>query len=159
MQEPLRSYVQRDGTVPAVCPHCGKTNPISANNIHSGKGAIDAQCPCGNRYSVFAEFRKAYRRETNLPGFYVKPLPKKDRGDILIKNMSMTGVGFLSMGEMSISEGDEVILNFVLVDKDQTVMETKAIVVYVKDSFAGCTFTELSPQQEDTLASFLMHIR
>ena len=159
MRKPLRHYVQRDGTVPAVCPHCGEINPVPAKSMHGGRNSTDVQCTCGEQYPVFAEFRKAYRREMNLPGFYVKHAPEKHRGEILIKNMSMTGVGFLSMGTLPISNGDEVTLNFVLMDEHQTVMETAVIIVYVDGQFAGCSFKELSPQQEEVLASFLMHLR
>jgi hypothetical protein len=107
-----------------------------------------------------AEFRKAYRRKLSLSGTYAKCLaegdPGKAFGEILIENLSMTGVGFMTEGDDSLSKGDELTLRFML--DGHTRIETIAVVKHIRDKAVGCAFSALTPRQEETLASFLMLI-
>jgi len=162
MQETLRSYVQPDGTVPATCPTCGTVSAVPPDRIKGRAAPIEVRCPCGNSFYVFAECRKAYRRKLRLSGTYAKCLaeghPKEACGEILIDNLSMTGVGFITAGDDSLSEGDELTLRFTLDDEGHTRIETSAVVKHVRDKAVGCGFSGLTSRQEEALASFLMLI-
>ena len=161
-QETLRAYVRPDGTVPALCPACGNVCSVPPDRIKVRGKSIDVRCPCGNSFFVLAEFRKAYRRKLSLSGTYAKCLaegdPRKAFGEILIENLSMTGVGFMTEGDDSLSKGDELTLRFMLDDDGHTQIETVAVVKHVQDKAVGCAFSGLTPRQEETLASFLMLI-
>ncbi len=162
MQETLRAYVRPDGTVPTACPACGTAGSVPADRIKGPGEPIEVRCRCGNSFYVLAEFRKAYRRRLSLRGTYAKGLAESDlrekSGEILIENLSMTGVGFMTAGDNSLSEGDELTVQFSLDDDGHTRIETSALVKHVRDKTVGCAFSGLTSRQEESLASFLMLI-
>jgi c-di-GMP-binding flagellar brake protein YcgR len=94
----------------------------------------------------------------NLTGIYRKVSANEEQGGILIENMSMTGIGFSTAGSHSMKPGDQVLLQFVLMDENRTGMEIVATVVRVGETMIGCSFQSLSPEQEEALASFFMGI-
>jgi hypothetical protein len=162
MPETLRAYARPDGTVPTACPACGTAGSVPPDRIKGPGEPIEVRCPCGNSFYVLAEFRKAYRRKLSLSGTYAKGLaegdPKKACGEILIDNLSMTGVGFITAGDDSLSKGDELTIRFTLDDDGHTQIETSAVVKHVRDKAVGCAFSGLMSRQEEALASFLMLI-
>jgi hypothetical protein len=158
MNEILRTYVQKGGTVSSVCPQCGASHLLTIDDKKTVAGAIPVQCSCGKNYSFPAEWRKAYRRAVNLAGICGKTSSKDEQGEILIKNISMTGIGFFPVGRHSLKQGDQVLLQFVLTDANKTGMEVVAVVVRVSETMIGCSFQSLSPEQDDALASFFMTI-
>jgi hypothetical protein len=104
------------------------------------------------------EFRKAYRRETNLCGTYTKLLSGNDHGRILITNMSMVGVGFTTESDHPLGEGDELMLRIMFDDSKHTEIEAVAVVVHVHGEYVGCEFIELTHHREEELVSFLIQI-
>jgi len=115
-------------------------------------------CPCGTTFTAVAEFRKAYRRQVNLCGTYVKLSSGNETGEIRIQNLSMTGVGFVAEDGHRLLAGDEVMLRIVFDKGESTQMEVVGEVVHLSDTYAGCRFKEMSSQQEETLASYLVLI-
>jgi hypothetical protein len=113
-------------------------------------------CPCGTSFTVLAEFRKAYRRALNLRGTYTKGAPAEEHGEIQIKNMSMTGVGFIAEQGHCISEGDKLTLHIVMDKSEFGDMQVVVEVIHISERSVGCRFKGLSSQQEDGLASYLM---
>jgi len=156
--ETTRVYVQQDGTVPSTCPACGAEHPFQSDKIGTRGSSVELRCSCGNRFSVLPEFRKAYRRETNLRGTHTKSSSENEYGEILIKNMSMTGVGFTTEGDHSLGEGDELMLRFMLGDRKDAKIEAGAVVVRTHGEYVGCKFKKLTPHQEEELVSFLIQI-
>jgi hypothetical protein len=162
MPETLPSYVRADGTVPTVCPACGTAGSVPPGRIQGRGEPLEVRCPCGHSFYVLAEFRKAYRRRLSLSGTYTKGLaegdPKATSGEILIDNLSMTGLGFITAEDDSLSKGDELTIRFTLDDDAHTPIETSAVVKHVRDKAVGCAFSGLPSRQEEALASFLMLI-
>ena len=158
MSEALRVYVQQDGTVPSTCPACGAERPFQSDKIGTRGRPVELRCSCGNRFSVLPEFRRAYRRETNLRGTYTKFSSENEYGQIIIKNMSMTGVGFTTESDHRLGEGDELMLRFMLDDRKDAKIEAGAVVVRTHGEYVGCKFKKLTPHQEEDLVSFLIQI-
>ena len=147
---------QQDGTIPSTCPACGAKLTLQADEIGTRGRPIGLRCSCGHRFSVFPEFRKAYRRKTNLCGTYTMLSSENEHGEILIKNVSMMGVGFATTGNHCLSENNELSLRIRLDDNKGCEIEAVAVVIHVLDKFVGCRFKELSPHYEDKLATYLM---
>jgi len=158
MSESPRVYVQQDGTIPSTCPACGAKRPLQADKIEICGRPVELRCSCGHRFSVFPEFRKAYRRKINLCGTYTKLSSEKEHGEILINNMSMTGVGFATAVNHCLSENNELSLRIRLDDDKDCEIEAVAVVIHVFDKFVGCRFKELSTHYEDKLVNYLMLI-
>ncbi|MBW2109502.1 MAG: PilZ domain-containing protein [Deltaproteobacteria bacterium] len=153
-----RARVQPDGTIPATCPACGAEIRLSSKQISIRGRPFEVACSCGKHFRLFAEFRKAYRRPVSLAGTYAKVSSPAQAGSLVIKNMSMTGVGFAPEGPHRILKGDILMLRFVLDDNAKTTIEAPVVVAHARPEFVGCAFKDLSPEQEDALASYLIRI-
>ncbi len=157
LEEPIRYRVQKDGTVPATCPACGAVHPIPANAFKSRAYPVEAQCDCGKSFPVFAEFRKAYRRQVSLQGTYTPLSSDNEPGPIQVKNLSMTGIGFQA-DDNCLSPSDELRLRMVFDKGEHPDLELAAEVVHVSNGYAGCQFKDMSPDQVEILASYLILI-
>ena len=158
MLETAQSYVQEDGTVPTTCPACGAQRSISLAQFNHRGGPVEVICPCGTRFTVLAEFRKAYRRSVNLDGTYTKGASSEEQGSIQIDNLSMTGVGFIAEEGHSIAVGDELVVHIGFDKSDIEDIKVTVAVIHIYDRLVGCHFKEITPQTEDRLASYLMLI-
>ena len=158
MFETPQSYVQKDGTVPTTCPACGANQSIPSAQFNRRGGPVEVTCPCGTTFTVLAEFRKAYRRAVNLRGTCTKGASEEEHRQIQIKNLSMTGVGFIPEAGQGLSEGDELTLHIVMDKSEFEDIQVAVEVIHVSERFVGCRFRGLSPQQEDGLVSYLMLI-
>lgn len=153
-----RSYVQPDGTIPATCPACRAEIRLTETQVQTRGSPFEVTCPCGKRFRLFAEFRKAYRRPVHLTGTYANLSSPDHAGNLVIENMSMTGIGFAPKGPHGILKGQTLLLRFVLDDEAKTPIETQAVVAHARPEFVGCAFKDLSPEQEDALATYLIRI-
>ena len=70
----------------------------------------------------------------------------------------MTGVGFATEGDQGLSTGDELMIRMVFDKSEYPELEVLAEVVYLLDRYAGCRLKEMTPQQEEALASYLVLI-
>ena len=157
-KEMMGSPLPEGRTLLTVCPFCAVSNPVAwKKKVRPGQ-VITVQCLCGKKYSVVAELRKAYRRAVALRGTYSKTNPVPFHGNMVIKNISMTGVGFRTDDAHTVQEGDNLLLRFALNDDKQTTMEMMTTVIHVAPDFIGCSFEELTSREEDILASYLMLI-
>ena len=160
MVESQRSRVQKNGTVPGTCPFCGAVRryPSEAFGMRS---AVEVQCSCGNSFFLLAEFRKAYRRQVSLSGAYACRSSGQEaqaQTVVRIENLSMTGAGLAVGGNHGLAQGDELVLQMVFDKGDYSKLDVVAEVVYLLDGYAGCRFKDLSPDQEEVLASYLVLI-
>jgi hypothetical protein len=158
MLEPPQSYVQEDGTVPTTCPACGAQRSISSAQFNHRGGPVEVICPCGTRFTVLAEFRKAYRRSVNLQGTYTKGASAEEHGNIRIENLSMTGLGCITEEGHGIAVGDELIVHIILDKTEFEDIKVTVAVIHIYERLVGCHFKELTSQTEDRLASYLMLI-
>jgi hypothetical protein len=157
MVEFLRSRIQKNGTVPATCPSCGAVRRYPSEAF-GARNAVEVKCSCGNSFSLLAEFRKAYRRRVNLSGAYARRSFGQEDQSMRIENLSMTGAGLAVGGKHGLAQGDELALRIVFDKGDYSELEVAAEVVYLRDGYAGCRFKDLSPDQEEVLASYLVLI-
>ena len=133
-------YVNKDGNAVIVCPHCGKTRTVHVKKFRRSRDALKVKCGCQLDFTVCLEFRGAYRKQTRLPGHYTK-MPES-WGEMEVKNVSMTGIGFETLGEHSLEEGDEVTVKFALDDSSRTEVKKRVVVRVVKDNYIGCEFAD-----------------
>ncbi len=144
--------------MPTICPTCGTAWSVQLDKVKIQGHPVRVRCSCGNSFSVSPELRRAYRRETNLSGTYTKLSEENEHGGILIKNVSMTGVAFKTLGDHCLSEADKLTLRITFDDSKHTQIEVLAVVIHVRDRLVGCEFKEVSGHEEDELASYLMLI-
>ena len=73
------------------------------------------------------EFRKEFRKETNLYGKFINH-SRKISGNIIVKNLLFRGLGFDSIDNSKLKIGDKIVVTFELDNHDRTIISKKAIV-------------------------------
>ena len=109
---------------------------------------LKAKCKCGEVFRVELEFRRFYRQEARLSGEYFFQ-EKDEKGEVLIKDISMTGVKFETLEPHSFSKGDTVDLKFSLDNPDRTEIHTLVKIMWVSDLNVGGQFIDQSRFKQD----------
>jgi len=148
------------------CPECGASKKISTSSyrvINQASG-IELTCPvCNHKYRVLINFRKYYRKKTDLKGIYT--IATADRGTqydfdttsvVVIGNISRTGIGFRMKNTIDVGIGDVLKVRFILDDKRKSVVEKKAIVKRIDEDFVGAEFSRAIDYRDKELAFYLM---
>ena len=148
-------YIGENDTVVVRCPKCKETKAVPALKLKD-KHRFKVRCSCKAVFDVHLEFRKQYRKETNLDGFFEKLSEPDKWGDIQmesissgshalkcrIKNISVLGIGFSSNATHKLEKGDHIKLIFTLDDSVSSKVEKKAVVRGVSGNYVGCEFFE-----------------
>ncbi|MDY6950320.1 MAG: PilZ domain-containing protein [Thermodesulfobacteriota bacterium] len=153
--EVQKVYVNPDNTAVIKCPHCDATKVVHVGKFKGSKRRLKIRCTCNASLAVTFEFRKAYRKETNLQGFYAKVRPSQAPSKIQVKDLSMTGLRFVTASPHTLRKGDELIVKFTLDDRSRSKIEKKVVVRWIKDREIGCCFSE-SVQYDKVFGFYLM---
>ena len=149
----LKLFVHKDNLIKFRCPTCLEKKQIPAS-VLKNKYRFRGKCKCGAIIVVNLEYRKSFRKETNLDGYYtdsLEELRKKEvlKGDIPVKlnlnnckiiNISTYGLKLKSLVPYEIKVDDVFYLIFQL--SSGTVIEKKVTVRNVHDDHAGCEFID-----------------
>ncbi len=146
-------FVSDDSTATILCPSCSKYSRINVDRFRNDKSVINIKCTCQLVFKVRLEFRKNYRKEVHLPGEYIS---RKDarRMRVIVKNISMRGVGFDTLEDHNLVLEDVLKLKFRLDDKCQTEINRDVAVRFLKGRYVGTEFP--SPSQEDKDLGFYL---
>lgn len=154
--EPQKVFVNDDFEGIVVCPQCEKRKRANFSTFRGRKNrTLKAKCICNTRFDIVVDFRRSYRKKTDITGMYTRLSYKKDKGEMHILNLSAYGIGFRTSTMPVFSIGDKVRLQFTLDDKKKSEIEKDAIVRNVEGDYVGCEFTDLT-QHERTLGFYLM---
>ena len=104
---------------------------------------------------VSLEFRKAYRKEINLPGTYTLLPEKIHTGRMLVLNVSKTGVGLQVVGKHRLSVDEELEVSFVLDDVHDSKINKKVVIKLVQGKYVGCEFLDVT-SHDKALGFYLM---
>jgi hypothetical protein len=148
-------YVNEDNTALLVCPHCGTRRTVNVAKYKGHRDPLKVRCTCRTAFLVFLEFRRAYRKETYLHGNCAKFPTCKEWSKMVVRNVSLTGVGFTTLTSHNLRKDDELKAKFTLDDKRRSEIEKKVVVRVVKDKYIGCEFTDRI-QFDKVLGFYLM---
>lgn len=138
---PIKFFVDSQNKVTMRCPKCGTSRTIDAATLKTSVKQINITCKCGEVFRGVFEFRKCYRKAVLLPGKY-KDLNKPKRGDIVIKDLSMGGIGFTCEPSQKIKPGDHLEVVFRLDDAQKSEITLQVRVRSVKGGFVGTERTD-----------------
>ena len=142
----VKTYVRNDGTATVICPVCKRVKHFSAEPYRNKKHTIRVRCVCGEIFILLLDFRRHYRKPTNLPGTYSIITPDKPGGGLMhVRNISRSGIGFTVSGRHNFEKNLRVKLNFQLNDRQQTKLSKEAIVRSVRGNYIGCQFPPNDP--------------
>ncbi len=138
--EPQKAFVREDGTTVLKCPFCRHARTVSVAKIKDKKKIIKVKCSCQQSYSVSLELRKMYRKSTSLNGRYINLSQNNESGMMIVKDVSMGGIGFEAVGACRIKPEDELEATFTLDDTHASVIKKLVVARMVRGKFIGCEF-------------------
>lgn len=139
---PHKSFVKPDDEAMIVCPACDTARSISVKQFRHRLHLIKVKCKCGHVFKVHLEFRRHFRKPTELEGTYDLIPPAIGGGKIKVINLSLNGACFEVRGIHDMKEGQKGSLVFTLDNRKETVLFKKVIIKTVTANRIGCEFVE-----------------
>ena len=141
-------YAGSTNHVTLTCPKCGLTKNKDVTDFKDTPKRLKVTCKCGEVFRVFLEFREYYRRIVRLSGDYFVQ-EKDEKGEALIKNISIIGINFETLKPHNISKGDIVELEFTLDNRNKTELHTLVKIMWVNDLKVAGQFIDESRLNQD----------
>ena len=151
----LTVHVRSDSTATLACPACGSIKQFSAEPFRLKRHMMTVRCRCQESFPILLNFRRHYRKQTNLPGTYeISSAGGVGGGIIQISNISRGGVGFTVSGLHRIEKDQQLRIEFQLTDKNKTVITRQVVVKSVRHNVVGCEFKNTA-EMDKALGFFL----
>lgn len=137
-----KSFVKEDNKATLVCPACNSAKTIDVVQFRNRQHILKVKCRCGNSFKVQLEFRRHFRKNTELRGTYdIKP-PAVGGGITKITNLSLSGACFEIRGIHDLKIGQVGSLVFTLDNRKETVLFKQVVIKSVAGNKIGCEFVE-----------------
>ena len=147
-------FVKPDDTAVISCHHCGHSKTIPVGSYRGSKNRLKIKCKCKNIFTIVLDFRKNFRKDTKLQGEFTNHSQRNIRGNIIVKNLSLTGLKFIYEEAGKFRTGDEITLLFRLDDTNRTMIKRKAIVRGIHENTVRCEFKKSSEYSLDGALGF-----
>jgi hypothetical protein len=141
-------YVDDTDQATIICPKCGFEKDVDVSEFKDTSKKLKAKCKCGETYRFTIEFRKRYRKDVKLPGEYIAK-EKGEKGEIIIRELSLTGVRFESLKPHKISTDDALEVKFKLDNPLRKEIRKLVKVIWVKDRIVGAHYIETKFYEKD----------
>jgi hypothetical protein len=134
-----RVYVDYTNQVKIICPKCGLEKNINVFKFKDTHKRLKAKCRCGEVFRLTLEFREHYRKKVQLPGEYFVQ-EKDEKGEIIIEDISVSGIRFASLKPHYISRNDTVELKFTLDNPMRKEIYTLVKIKWIIDRNVGAQY-------------------
>jgi uncharacterized Zn finger protein len=141
-------YAGASNHVTVICPKCGLKKNINVFKYKETHKRLKAKCKCGEVFRLSLEFRRFHRRIVRLTGEYFVQ-EKDEKGEVLIKDISMTGINFEAIKPHNIAKHDTVEVKFTLDNSDKTELYTLVKIMWAKDLNVGGRFIDQGLYKQD----------
>jgi hypothetical protein len=132
-------YVDENNRANVICPECGFEKNVDATNFRNTKCMVKGKCKCSEGFDFTLEYRKHYRKKVMLPGEYIVQ-KNGEKGEVIIRELSLTGIRFEIMRQHQISTDDILDVKFKLDNPLKSEIRRLAKVIWVKDRNVGAQF-------------------
>jgi hypothetical protein len=150
----LKLYPSPEGIVTIICPTCNLSRRVDRKFIKRASEGFSVRCRCGEIFKARVEFRKNYRKEVKLGGIY-QNLRSGRQGQMAVEDLSLTGVGFRTLGHHDLMVGDSVEVKFILDDKKKSKISLVVEVKRIQDQRVGAEIKQEARGNRD-LGFYLM---
>jgi len=154
-------FVEPDNTARITCPKCKKTRNKDVSRF-KGHTQVGIKCSCGNVSKIQLEFRRQYRKKTELPGYYKVVASNGEPGEsgvITVVNLSRNGLRMkFKEPPFSLDIGTVLNIRFYLDDQDQTLVKRDAILQNIELPYAGAAFRR-SSETDNVIGFYLFKSR
>ena len=146
-------YADETNQVSIICPKCQLEQHIDTTKFKNTQKKLGGKCQCGEPYEYTVEFRNRYRKDVNIPGNY-SILGRGEKEDLIIRELSLTGLQFEALKPHYISEDDALEVTFKLDNHWRSEIRKLVKVIWIKDLIIGVHFME-TKSYENELRSYL----
>ncbi len=143
-----RVYVGQTNQVKVICPKCGLEKNINVFKFKGTHKRLKAKCKCGEVFRIALNFRKHFRKKVMLSGEYFIQ-DNNVRDDIFIKDISMTGINFITFKEHDFSIDDTVELKLALDDETEPEIHASIKIKWISDRNVGAQFNNPKSLEKD----------
>ena len=126
-------------TTTVTCPHCGKSKEFPNLQLSKIKPPLRAKCSCSQVFELDINRRRFDRKPVELPGQLFARTPDAVPMDIVIVDLSVGGIGFVSP-DLELREGQICTVIFKLDDATQTAVTEDVIVRNIRGNAVGAEF-------------------
>ena len=141
-------YVDDTNQASIICPECGFSKNINITNFKSTQKRAKAKCGCGESFRFTFEFRKNYRKNVRLAGEYIVKVTG-EKGDVIIRDLSLTGIRFESLKPHEISTNDILEVKFKLDNSKKSEIRKLVKVIWVRDRIVAAHYSETKLFEKD----------
>ena len=134
-------YVDENNQSRIICPKCGFEKIVDAMAFRNTKGIVKGECRCKEAFQFVLEYRKHYRKVVKLPGRFIIQ-KNREKGEVIIRELSLTGIRFESLKPNQISIDDILEMKFTLDNPLRTEINKLAKIIWIKDRIVGASFLE-----------------
>jgi hypothetical protein len=134
-------YVDENNRALIICPKCGFEKNVDAMKYRNPTNIVTGKCKCKETFQFSIEYRKHHRKKVRLSGEYIIQ-QNRERGEVIIRELSLTGIRFEIMRPHQISTGDILEMKFVLDNPLRSEISKLVKVIWVKDRIIGANFSE-----------------
>ena len=141
-------YTDDTNRMSIICPKCGFEQKINTTNFKDTQKKLKGRCRCGEPYQYTIEFRKRYRKDVRLPGKY-SILGKGEKEEIIIRDLSFTGIRFESLKPHQILKDDTLEVIFKLDNHRRSRIRKLVKVIWVRDLIVAAHYIETKLYEND----------
>lgn len=141
-QTPIKSFVTEENKAHVVCPACSHAATIKVQRGKDHRHIFKVKCKCKKTFPLQLEFRREYRKPTNLSGSYDLQDATTGDNNIQVIDLSLKGACFEVEGVHDIKPGQKGAIHFTLSDRKKTVLGKNVVIITVSDKRIGCEFID-----------------
>jgi len=140
--EAWKVLVKENDVAIIICPLCRKAKELSVTQYKERKKRdLRIKCGCGHIFCICLEYRRHPRKSVKMLGKSLNLSKHRESHDIIIKNISLGGIGFYTFKRHRIREDNLMYVLFDLNDARGTTIDARATVITASQDFVGCEFT------------------
>lgn len=144
-----KTYVQADAHASIVCPDCGFVKLVSVKGLKHPTRPVHIACRCGCRFKRLLEYRKTYRKDTDLSGT-VRFLAEEDfSAAVQLVNLSMGGACLRVNNIAFFATGDQGDLHFTLDNLKNSTVSRQIIIRSFSMDRMHCEFINNKAYDKD----------
>ena len=141
-------YVDHTNRVKIICPKCGLEKNKIVSKFKDTHKRLKAKCKCGEVFQLALDFRKYFRKNAQLTGkYFVKG--KDEKREILIEDISKTGIKFATLKPHNFTKGDLVELKITLDTPIRMEVRTSVKIIWIIDRNVGAQFNNPKLLEKD----------
>jgi hypothetical protein len=146
-------WIDDNNQATIICQKCRFDINIDPTKFKNSQRSQSAKCKCGEIIQFTIEYRRQYRKDVRLPGEY-SIQGKEQKGEIIIRDLSLSGIRFESLRPHQISPDDTLEVVFILDNPSRKEIRKIVKVIWVDDRIVGVQYNERNLYETD-LAFYL----